>query len=64
MAKPYDITIKQIVDADPLACVRFLGLPGSSVRLLDTDLAMSSQADRLLEVTDPRYLLHLELQAA
>ena len=64
MAKPFDITTKQIVDADPLACVRFLGLPGSSVRLLDTDLAMSSQADRLLEVADPNYLVHLELQAA
>ena len=64
MSKPFDITTKQLVDADPLACLRFLGLPGKSARLLDSDLAISATADRLIEVKDPNYLQHLEFQAS
>lgn len=66
MHKPFDITTKQIVDTDPLAWIRFLGLPGESAELVDTDIAITAQADRLIKVTggvDP-YLLNLELQAS
>jgi len=63
MHKSFDITTKQIVDVDPLAMLRFLGLPGAAARLIDTDLSIAVQADRLIEITDPDYIFHLEMQA-
>lgn len=64
MTKPFDATTKQIVDTDPLAWVRFLGFPGISAKLVDSDFSLMAQADRLIEVTDPKYILHLEMQAS
>jgi predicted transposase YdaD len=64
--KPFDITTKQIVDTNPLAWVHFLGLPGISAELVDTDIAVTAQADRLIRwsSSDDQSLLHLELQAS
>jgi predicted transposase YdaD len=52
---------------EPLAWVRFLGLPGDSAELVDTDIATTAQADRLIRVTGEAiapYLLHIEFQAS
>jgi hypothetical protein len=64
--KPFDIISKQIIDADPLAWVRLLGLPGETAELVDTDIAVTAQADRLIRVrgAETEYLLHLEPQAS
>lgn len=65
MSKPFDVATKQLVEADPLAWLRFLGLPGESAELIDADLAtVVAEADRILRVTNPDYLAHFELQAA
>ena len=64
LSKPFDATTKQIIDSDPLALVRFLGLPGATATVVDSDLAMTAQADRLIAVTDPPYILHGEMQAS
>lgn len=39
-------------------------MPGKSATLIDTDLSTSVQPDRLISVTDPDYVLHLEIQAS
>lgn len=65
MPKPFDVATKQLVEADPLAWLRFVGLPGEAAELVDADLAtVVADADRILRVTKPDYLAHLELQAA
>ena len=64
MSKPFDVATKQLVEADPLAWLRFLGLPGTSAELIDADLAtVVAEADRILRVTNPDYLAHVEMQA-
>lgn len=64
MSKPFDATTKQIVDTDPLAWVRLLDLPGGKAKLIDSDFSLTAQADRLIKVTNPDYVLHLEMQAS
>jgi hypothetical protein len=65
MHNEYDITIKQIIDADPLAFVHSLGMPGDSATLVDTDIAVTAQADRVIFVacSTGDYLLHIEAQS-
>src|SRR5688500_1213293 len=63
MAKTFDATTKELVEADPLAWLRYVGLPGTFVKLDNADLAtVTAEADRFLRVRDPDYLAHLELQ--
>jgi predicted transposase YdaD len=63
--KPFDVATKQLVEADPLAWLRFLGLPGEAAELIDADLAtVVADADRILRVTSPDYLAHIELQSS
>ncbi len=65
MPKPFDVATKQLVEADPLAWLRFLELPGEAAELMDADLAtVVAEADRILRVTAPDYLAHFEMQAA
>src|SRR5438128_2167855 len=65
MPKPFDVATKQLVEADPLAWLRFLGLPGEEAELIDADLAtVVAEADRILRVKNPDYLAHVELQAS
>ncbi len=65
MAKPFDVATKYLVETDPLAWVKFLGLPGASAELMEADLStIVAEADRILRITDPDYLAHLEMQAA
>lgn len=66
MHKPFDVTTKQIVDRDPLAWVRFLGLPADSATLLDTDIAVLAQPDRLIRAScgGSESISHSELQSS
>ena len=71
MAKPFDATLKQLVDAYAADWLTFLrprlGLPpGTKFEPLDADLStVSPQADKLFRLTGPAAgLLHLELQAS
>lgn len=60
--KPYDTSTKNLIDSDPLAWVHFLGLPGGSAGLFDTNLVtVLSDADRVLRVSDPDYFVLLEM---
>lgn len=66
MAKPFDAATKQLVEGDPEAWLRYLGLVVSSARPVDTDLsAVTAAADRVLRVETPggSYIAHLEFQA-
>ncbi len=66
MSKPYDATTKELIERDPLAFVRVLGLPGSRADVIDADVAtISAEADRVVRVREPdEYLLHIEFQAS
>jgi predicted transposase YdaD len=59
--KPFDVVMKRIVEADPLAMLRFLGRDGESAEPFDADLStVSPQADSILRVRNPDYLSHAE----
>jgi predicted transposase YdaD len=71
VAKPFDATLKQLVDAYAADWLTFLrprlGLPeGTTFEPLDADLStVSLQADKLFRLTGPAAgLIHLELQAS
>jgi predicted transposase YdaD len=66
VSKPYDATTKELIERDPLAFVRVLGLPGSRADVIDADVAtVTAEADRVIRVREPQeYLLHIEFQAS
>ena len=60
--KPFDTSTKDLIDLNPLAWVHFLGLPGESAELFDTNLVtVLSDADRILRVSNPDYFALLEV---
>jgi predicted transposase YdaD len=63
--KSFDVTTKQIVEADPLAWMEMLGLPPAEVQVIDADLStLAPEADKVLRVNAPKpYLLHIEFQS-
>ena len=68
MAKPFDATLNDLIDAHVDDWVRFLaaksGLPPGPAVVLDTDLSATLQADRLFRVDGPvPYAIHLELES-
>jgi hypothetical protein len=62
VTKPYDPTLKALVEIGPEAWPAFLGKPTGPTEVIDADIAtVSGAADKVLCVgADPRYLLHLE----
>jgi hypothetical protein len=67
MAKPFDATLKELVEAYPHDWLIQLGLPASlPIEVIDADLStVTAQADKVLRVReDSLWLLHLELQAS
>lgn len=65
MSKPFDVATKRLVEADPLAWLRYAGLPGTTATLMDADLStVTSEADCILHVNAPEYPAHIELQAS
>ena len=65
MTKPYDVTTKQLVETDPMAWIRLLNMPGEKATLVNAELStVTSNADRIIKVSNPDYLMHIELQAS
>lgn len=65
MPKPFDAATKQLVESNPEAWVRYLGLAGSSARVVDTDVsAVTAATDRVLRVEGAAspYIVHIEFQ--
>jgi predicted transposase YdaD len=64
-AKPYDPTLKSLVETEPASWPAFLGRPTGPTEVIDADIAtISGAADKVLRVSaDPPYLLHLEFVA-
>jgi hypothetical protein len=67
VSKPYDATIKDLLETAPADWLRFLGRPDPGpVHLIDADLStVTTQADKLFHVGEASpWLLHLEFQAS
>jgi predicted transposase YdaD len=64
-AKPYDPTLKALVETEPESWPALLGRPAGPTTVIDADVAtVSGAADKVLRVAaDPPYLLHLEFVA-
>src|SRR5262249_53588866 len=64
-AKPFDPTLKALVETGPADWPVLLGQPAAPTDVIDADIAtVSGAADKVLRVrADPPYLLHLEFQA-
>ncbi len=64
-AKPYDPTLKALVETEPESWPIFFGQPKAPTAVIDADIAtVSGAADKVLRVwADPPYLLHLEFVA-
>ena len=67
MPKPFDATLKDLVEAYPRDWLAQLDLSTPvPVAVIDADLStVTAQADKVLRVDEPSpWLLHLELQAS
>ncbi len=64
-AKPYDPTLKALVETEPESWPVFLGQPREPTEVIDADIAtVSGAADKVLRISaNPPYLLHLEFVA-
>src|SRR5438067_1661890 len=64
-ARPYDPTVKALVEADPESWPAFVHRPPGPTAVIDADIAtVTGAADKVLRVAaDPSYLLHLEFVA-
>jgi predicted transposase YdaD len=64
-AKPYDPTLKALVETEPESWPPLLGKPAAPTTVIDADIAtVSGAADKVLRVeARPPYLLHLEFVA-
>jgi hypothetical protein len=64
-AKPFDPTLKVLVETEPASWPVILGRPAGPTEVIDADIAtVSGAADKVLRVAaDPPYLLHLEFVA-
>ncbi|RUL88909.1 RpnC/YadD family protein [Tautonia sociabilis] len=65
--KPYDATVKKLLEADPASWLRLLlGREAGPARLLNADLAtVVSEADEILQVeSEPPWLVHVEFQSS
>ncbi len=67
MSKPFDATLKTLVEKYPLAWLAQAGIPVmGSVEVLDTDLStVTTAADKVLLVHKPEpRIIHVELQSS
>jgi len=67
VSQPFDAASKALIDDDPIAWLRFFGLPGDKAEPVDSDLTSALTSDRLLRISTPGqsdYLLHIELQVS
>ncbi len=68
MSKPFDATLKQLIDAHAADWAQFLcarlGVPCGPAEVLDTDLSATAQADKVFRLDGAApFLLHLELDS-
>jgi predicted transposase YdaD len=63
--KPYDPTLKDLVETVPEDWLALVDVPPAPVEVIDADIAtVSGAADKVLRVrSDPEWLLHLEFHA-
>lgn len=63
--KPFDPTLKSLVEVGPADWTVFAGQPAAPTRIIDADIAtVSGAADKVLRVeATPPYILHLEFVA-
>jgi predicted transposase YdaD len=61
-AKPFDPTLKELVETEPESWPALLGRPTGPTEVIDADIAtVSGAADKVLRVSaNPPYILHLE----
>ena len=69
MAKPFDATMRKLIELEPAAWLRFLHIPVSDparVMVIDSNLStVTAEADRVLWVDEAcTWIEHVELQAA
>ncbi len=69
MPKPFDATMRTLVELEPAAWLRFLRIPvqePASIRVIDSNIStVSAEADKVLWIEDPEpWIEHLELQAS
>ena len=67
MAKSFDATTKDLLEADPVAWMAYLGLhPQGTVEVIDSDLStVTAEADKVFRVDGPEsYLVHVEMQSS
>ena len=64
MNKPFDTTIKELIELQPEDWVEFAGLPRAPATVIDADLAtVLLEADKVVRVEGPTpFLLHIEAQ--
>lgn len=66
MAKPFDSTTKQLIEAHPADWLAYAGLPVSGpIQIVDADISsFTAAADKVIRVEGPKpYIAHMELQA-
>ena len=67
MAKDYDITTKDLLEAGPAAWLKLAGIDvAAPVVLMDSDVsAITMEADRVLAIqSEPRWIVHIEFQTS
>ena len=66
MPKPFDASLKDLIESYPADWLSFLGLgTAAAVEAIDADVStVSGAADKVLRIAaDPPWLMHIELQA-
>ena len=69
MSKPFDATMRKLIEMEPAAWLRFLHVPivdADRVKVIDSNLStVTAYADKVLWVDEPAPSIeHVELQAA
>ena len=65
MSKPYDATLKYLLEHHPTAWLTFLGLPDADAEIVEAELStVTASADKVIRIkTAPPSLLHIEFQS-
>src|SRR5437763_129011 len=65
MSKPFDATLKDLLELSPADWLLLTGTPRRRVSLIDADIStISGAADKVILVRDkPNWLLHVDFQA-
>jgi hypothetical protein len=69
MPKPFDATMRKLIELGPVAWLRFLGVPisdPSQVTVIDSNVStITAEADKVLWIATPEpWIEHIELQAS